>query len=66
MRKKTYWVRETHLFKADRYVCSACGAAVKKPLPQCTACGAKMAGEKVDNRWADEVEAMSALLDEDW
>ena len=60
------WIRHTHLFSADKYECSACGATVDKPKPTCPKCGASMGGEKYDPSWVDEAETLSAILDDDW
>ena len=29
--KKASWTQKTHLFKADEYICSACGVSCGKP-----------------------------------
>ena len=29
--KQAHWTRRTHLFRADEYICSACGASCQKP-----------------------------------
>ena len=29
--KKAGWTQKTHLFKADEYICSACGGSIGKP-----------------------------------
>lgn len=66
MNKKPYWIRRTHLFKADEYVCSVCGAVCVKPYKACPSCGTPMHKTKVDPSWVDEAEMMSVLMDEDW
>ena len=63
---KAHWIQKTHLFKADEYTCSACGASFKKPFSQCPACQASMKKTKYDASWVDEAERLSALLDDDW
>ncbi|MBR1456953.1 MAG: hypothetical protein IJ594_07315 [Oscillospiraceae bacterium] len=63
--KPAHWSRRTHLFRADAYICSACGAASRKPYPSCPACGAPMKKTKVDPSWVDEAEGLSAILDDD-
>lgn len=63
MRKKdkpAFWTQHTHLFRADTYECSRCGAVCKKPLVRCPSCGADMTRTKYDPSWVDEAE----LLDE--
>ncbi len=64
--KTAHWVRRTHLFRSDEYVCSACGAAGDRPYKVCPSCGAPMKGAKYDPSWADEAEDLSAILDDDW
>ena len=56
------WIRHTHLFSADKYECSACGATVDKPKPTCPKCGASMGGEKVDPSWVDEAAMLDLIL----
>ena len=60
------WIQKTHLFKADEYICSRCGAAYSKPYKVCPNCQSVMGRSKYDPSWADEAEGLSALLDEDW
>ncbi len=62
--KKVYWIKHTHLFAADEYVCSNCGKKSEKPTQFCPRCGAKMAGVKTDANWADEMEAVDSILDD--
>ena len=64
--KAAHWIRRSHLFRPDEYFCSACGAACETPRGECPACGSAMKKTKHDPSWADEAEALSALLDEDW
>ena len=64
--KRTRWIRKTHLFRADEYVCSVCGTSGRRPGTVCPACSAVMKRTKDDLHWVDEAEALSALLDEDW
>ena len=64
--KTAHWTQRTHLFRADEFVCSACGATCVKPYQTCPACGARMKKAKYDASWVDEAEGLSALLDEDW
>ena len=60
------WIQKTHLFKADEYICSRCGAAYSKPYKVCPDCQSVMGRSKYDPSWVDEAEGLSALLDEDW
>lgn len=64
--KTAHWTRRTHLFRADEYICSACGASAAKPCRTCPSCGASMQKAKYDPSWVDEAEGLSALADEDW
>ena len=63
---KAHWTRRTHLFRADEFICSECGAVSDKPYHECPACGAPMKKTKYDTSWVDEAEGLSALLDDDW
>ena len=64
--RAAYWVLETHLFRADEYICSSCGSSADEPYQVCPAYG--MAMKKVRNgaSWVDEAEGLSAFLDGDW
>lgn len=64
--KRVRWVRKTHLFRADEYFCSKCGAVFNKPYKTCPTCGSVMVRTKYDPSWADEAEGLSTLLDDDW
>ena len=64
--KKGQWIRRTRLFRPDEYVCSLCGACFRSVRRVCPGCGAVMEKVKYDPHWVDEIEAASALLDEDW
>ena len=64
--KTAQWIRRTHLFRADEYVCSQCRHAEKKPPAICPGCGAAMKKTKYDPSWVDEAEGLSALVDDDW
>ena len=63
--KQAHWIRRTHLFRADEYICSVCGASGQKPSPSCPACGATMKKTKYDPSWVDEAEGLSAILDDE-
>ena len=58
------WVRRSHLFRADEYFCSACGARSENPDRSCGSCGALMKGVRTDAGWVDEMEALDAFLDD--
>ena len=64
--KSAQWIQQTHLFRADEYICSACGTSCAKPYRTCPACGASMKRTKYDPSWVDDAEGLSALLDDDW
>lgn len=64
--KRVHWIRKTHLFRADEYICSKCGAAYFEPNKVCPTCNAVMGKTKYDPSWVDEAEGLSALLDDDW
>ena len=61
-KNKAQWIRHTHLFSADEYECSNCGATVAKPKPTCPKCGADMGGEKYDPSWVDEAAMLDIIL----
>ena len=60
-----HWIRRTHLFDPDDYVCSQCQAVFKKKNPVCPRCGTRLALEKREESWVDEAEELSWLLDDD-
>lgn len=64
--KTAYWTQRTHLFRADEFICSACGVSCNKPYKTCPSCGAPMKKPKYDASWVDEAEMMSAVMDDDW
>lgn len=61
-----HWIRKTHLFRRDEYVCTRCGYFADKPYRECPGCKSRMWKGKYDPGWVDEMEAMSALMDDDW
>ena len=64
--KAPYWIQNTHLFRADEFICSACGSVSGKQYEVCPACGSTMKKAKYEASWVDEAERLSALLDDDW
>ena len=64
--KPAHWTRRTHLFRADEFICSACGTSCENPYMSCPVCGAPMKKTKYDPSWVDEAEGLSAILDDDW
>ena len=63
---KAHWTQKTHLFRADEFVCSKCGASFQKPYEICPSCGSDMKKTNYDPSWVDEAEGLSAFLDDDW
>ncbi len=59
-----YWTRETHIFKADVYICSRCRKSFGKMTSKCPGCGARMKRSRSDPKWIDELEAYDALFEE--
>ena len=66
MKRKAHWIRKTHLFQPDEYLCSECGALHSRPYESCFSCGAGMGCMKYDPSWVVEAEMLSAILDDDW
>lgn len=63
--KSAYWIRRSHLLRADEYICVACKQVCKKPFCECPACGAHMKKGRYDLSWIDEAEELSTILDDD-
>ncbi len=61
--KPAYWIRKTHLLRADEYICSACGRSFRRPTPVCPSCGRPMGGSKTDASWVDEAEFLDITDD---
>ncbi len=59
-----HWILRTHLFRPDELICSACGAAADKAYARCPACGREMKKTRNDPSWVDEIEGVSAMLDD--
>ena len=53
------WIKNTHLFEADDYECSACGRKADRPLDRCPGCGRDMTGQRSGHDWTDD----AAFLD---
>ena len=64
--RDAHWIRKTHLFRGDVFICSACGAHSEIPYLYCPSCGWPMEETSYDVSWVDEVESLSALLDDNW
>ena len=66
MKKVAHWIKKTHLFLADEYICSACGASFRKPAKRCANCGVEIGSLKYIPSWVDEAALMEAILGGDW
>ncbi len=65
MSKKTaHWIRRTHVFRKDKYECSACGFKTDKPKKNCPHCGFPMKGSKYDPSWVDDLVLMDFIVNE--
>ena len=64
--RRVHWIRKTHLFRADEYICSRCSAVCDRPNRICPNCQSVMGESRYDPSWVDEAEGLSALLDDDW
>ncbi len=64
--RKAKWIRRTHLFGQDEYVCSYCRHVSSKAYNCCPFCGCVMGRMKSDSVWIDELESITAILDDDW
>lgn len=65
MKEKTktnaYITHKTHLFRADEFICSACGHIERKKFRRCPSCGADMSKRKYEPTWVDEAEIMDII-----
>lgn len=50
------WTQNTHILRADEYICSVCHQSFKKPTKTCPHCKSQMKGSMYDPNWVDEVE----------
>ena len=66
MKNVAQWIQHTHVFRDDDYECSSCGCISEAPYAICPSCGKQMKGSKYDPSWVDEMEGLSAILDDDW
>ena len=60
--KTAQWLRRTHLFRADEYICAACRAVCNKSYKLCPSCKSQMTKSKYDPNWVDELEGLFAIL----
>ena len=59
------WTASGHLFGADEYECSACGAIYRCSSASCPNCGAAIRMVYDTQEWIDEEDEMSWLLDDE-
>ena len=62
--KPAYWIRRTHVFRNDEYVCSVCNAKSDKPYTVCPCCGRPVKGSRYDPSWVGEMELTDVILEE--
>ena len=60
-----HWIQRTHLFRSNEFICSACRSVSDKPYKSCPACGEPMKKTTYGPSWEEEVEGLSAILDDD-
>ena len=65
MKKPTspHWIKHSHLFGADEYECSQCGAVFKRESSVCPNCGMALRLILDNQEWIDEAEEMHMMLD---
>jgi hypothetical protein len=63
--REPHWIRHTHLFEADEYECSCCGAVFAQKYPACPNCGISPGQEREEQDWVEEAEELDWLLDDD-
>ena len=64
MKRTPYWIRKTHLMRADEFVCSECGVLSPKPYKVCRNCGTRLEKTSYSPSWVDEMEKFSSLMDD--
>ena len=64
MDNTAYWIRKTHLFLNDEFICSNCQKNAMSPFEQCPHCGSVMTGEKKDSNWVDEACLIDIFCDD--
>ena len=62
---KAHWIEHSHLFRADEYECSVCGAIYDKPYAVCPHCNSQMGGSKYDPDWVDEMAGFDEIFGDD-
>ena len=58
-----HWIKHSHLFGADEYECSQCGALFKSKSSVCPNCGMALRLVFDDQEWIDEAEEIHIMLD---
>ena len=62
---KAHWIEHSHLFRADEYECSVCGAVYDEPYTVCPHCNSQMGGSKYDPDWVDEMAGYDEIFGDD-
>lgn len=60
-KRKAQWIRKTHIFRKDEYICSVCSFIAQSSLPVCPKCGSTMKNCKYDPTWVDEIEMLDII-----
>lgn len=60
--REPHWILHTHLFGADEYECSECGAVCARKEASCPRCGAVLRRVLDRQEWLDEAEEMDWML----
>ena len=63
-KKPAVWVRVTHLFRRDEYVCSVCGHKADKPHKSCPKCGTEIKKTVTDPEWINEMADFDEMFGE--
>ncbi len=62
--KEPHWIVHSHLFGADEYECSECGAVLKDDPRKCPRCGAKLLIRFDRREWIDEAEEIHWMMED--
>ena len=63
--KKPHLIVEEHYFAKDKYICSVCGYVDTNEFDVCPSCGAHLEKKSTDPKWADELEIMDEIFDDE-
>lgn len=63
--RNAYWIKHTHLFRANDYKCSACNALYDDPYDICPSCGSLMGSPISDTSWIDEMADYDSMFGDD-